>query len=132
MAAANVPGPVFTAYMPFFMRFVHTAGASTVALQQDINDDGVWATVATTNAASGIAFSVDGTHIVDVPEGCASKFRTMITSLSTGPVAVVVTGKLNLNDTIGGASGGVTDIFEEGGDAVLDEDGTTQLFEETA
>jgi hypothetical protein len=132
MTAANIPGPVFTAYMPFYMRIVHTAGASTVALQQDINDDGVWATIATTNAASGIAFSVDGTHIIDVPEGCASKFRTMITTLSTGPVGIVVAGKLNLNDTIGGASGGVRDIFEENGTTVLDEDGTSQLFEENA
>ena len=132
MTTANIPGPVFTAYKPFYMRFVHTAGASTVALQQDINDDGVWATVATTNPVTSVAFSVDGTHIIDVPEGCASKFRTMITTLSTGPVGVVVLGKLNLNDTIGGASGGVLDIFEENGTTVLDEDGTTQLFEEAA
>jgi len=132
MTTQDVPGPVFTAYQPFYMRFVHTAGASVVVLQQDLFDDLTWKTVATSNPVTGVAFSVDGTHIVDVPAGCACKFRTMITTLSTGPVGVVVLGKLNLNDTIGGASGGVTDIFEEGGDAVLDEDGSTQLFEEAA
>lgn len=132
MTAADIPGPVFTAYMPFYMRIVHTAGASTVALQQDILDDNNWKTIATTNPVTSTAFSVDGTHIIDVPEGCASKFRTMITTLSTGPVGIVVSGKLNLNDTIGGASGGVTDIYEENGTTVLDEDGTTKLFEEAA
>ena len=132
MTDADIPGPVFTADMPFYMRIVHTAGASTVALQQDILDDNNWKTIATTNPVTSTAFSVDGTHIIDVPEGCASKFRTMITTLSTGPVGVVVSGKLNLNDTIGGASGGVTDIYEENGTTVLDEDGTTKLFEEAA
>ena len=132
MTTQDVPGPVFTAYQPFYMRLVHTAGASVVVLQQDLFDDLTWKTIATSNPVTGVAFSVDGTHIVDVPEGCACKFRTMITTLSTGPVGVVVLGKLNLNDTIGGASGGVTDIFEEGGDAVLDEDGSTQIFEEAA
>lgn len=132
MTAADIPGPVFTAYMPFYMRIVHTAGASVVALQQDILDDNNWKTIATTNAATSTAFSVDGTHIIDVPEGCASKFRTMITTLSTGPVGIVVSGKLNLNDTIGGASGGVLEIYEENGTTVLDENGTTQIFEEAA
>lgn len=132
MTAQDVPGPVFTAYMDFYIRFVHTAGASVVALQQDLLDDSNWQTIATSNPSTGVAFSVNGTHVIEVPEGGASKFRTMITTLSTGPVGVVVRGKLNLNDTVGGASGGVLDIYEENGTTILDEDGTTKLFEEAA
>lgn len=132
MTTQDVPGPVFTAYQDFYIRFVHTAGASVVALQQDLLDDSNWQTIATSNASTGVAFSVNGSHIIEVPEGCASKFRTMITTLSTGPVGVSVRGKLNLNDTVGGASGGVLDIFEENGTTILDEDGSTKLFEEAA
>lgn len=131
MTAQDVPGPVFTAYQDFFIRFVHTAGTSTVALQQDLFDDSNWKTIATSNLSTGVAFSVDGTHIVEVPAGCASKFRTMITALSTGPVGVVVLGKLNLNDTIGGAVPGAVEL-EESGDQALEEDGSTLVYEEAA
>lgn len=130
MTAQDVPGPVFTAYQDFYLRFVHTAGASVVALQQDLYDDGNWATIATSNPSTGVAFSVNGTHIIEVPEGCASKFRTMITTLSTGPVSATVRGKLNLNDTIGGASPGAVELDEDG-DQALEEDGNL-VFEEAA
>lgn len=131
MTAQDVPGPVFTAYQDFVIRFIHTAGASTVALQQDLLDDSNWKTIATSNLNTGVAFSVDGTHIVEVPDGCASKFRTMITTLSTGPVGVAVYGKLNLNDTIGGALPGLVEL-EESGDQALEEDGSTLEYEEAA
>lgn len=130
MTAQDVPGPVFTAYKDFMMRFVHTAGASVVALQQDLNDDSTWYTIATSNPVTGVAFSVNGTHIVSVPDGCAAKFRTMITTLSTGPVGVVVSGKLNANDTIGGALPGAVEL-DENGDQALEED-STLVYEEAA
>jgi hypothetical protein len=131
MTAQDTPGPVFTAYKDFMMRIVHTAGTSVVALQQDLNDDSTWYTIATSNPLTGVEFSVNGTHIVEVPDGCASKFRTMITTLSTGPVGIVVVGKLNANDTIGGFSPGFVEL-EEGGDQVVEEDGTSIQYEEAA
>jgi hypothetical protein len=124
ITAANTPTIVFTAYQAFVLRIEIEAGTNVVALQQDLLDDLDWQTTDT--------FTASGTHIVDVPEGCATTFRLTATTFDTGPVNWAVRGKLNANDTIGGASGGVLDIFEEGGSAVLDEDGTTQLFEEAA
>lgn len=132
MTAQDTPGPVFTAYQDFVIRFVHTAGASVVALQQDLADDLNWKTIATGDGTT--EFSAGGTFIVEVPDGCAAKYRTMITTLSTGPVGVVVKGKLNANDTIynaGSASSGAY-VIEEAGDDVLDEDGTSKILEEIA
>jgi hypothetical protein len=121
MTAQDTAAFVFTAYQDFYLRFDHTAGASTVALQQDLFDDSDWHTVDT--------FTTDGTWIVEVP--VAAKFRTIITTLDTGPVEVTVYGKLNANDTIGGASPGAA-ILDENGDGLLDEDGSTQIFDEAA
>ena len=47
MTTANIPGPVYTAYEDYMLRLVHTAGASTVVLQQDLMDDSTWYTVDT-------------------------------------------------------------------------------------
>lgn len=123
MTAQDTPAFIFTAYSDFYLRLDHTAGASTVALQQDLYDDSDWHTVDT--------FTTDGTWIVEVPYGGSSKFRTMITTLDTGPVEVTVFGKLNRNDTIGGVSAGLS-LLDENGDALLDEDGSTQLLDEAA
>jgi hypothetical protein len=121
MTAQDTAAFVFTAYEDFWLRFAHTAGASTVALQMDLYDDSDWQTVDT--------FTADGTWIVEVP--VAAKFRTIITTLDTGPVEVTVYGKLNANDTIGGASPGAA-LLDENGDGLLDEDGSTQLLDEAA
>ncbi len=129
MTAQDTPGPVFTAYQDFYIRFVHTAGASVVALQQDLLDDGTWTTVATGDGTT--EFSAGGTFVVEVPDGCASKFRTTITTLSTGPVGVAVRGKLNVNDTIGGASPGAS-LLDENGDGLLEEDASTPILDEAA
>jgi hypothetical protein len=121
MSAESVPAFVFTAYEDFWLRLDHTAGASTVALQMDLYDDSDWQTVDT--------FTTDGTWIVEVP--VATKFRTIITTLDTGPVETTVYGKLNANDTIGGASPGAS-LIDENGDDLLDEDGSTNIYEEAA
>lgn len=121
MTAQDTPSFVFTAHEDFRLRLNHTAGASTVALQEDLFDDSDWQTVET--------YTTDGTWIIEVPN--ALKFRLMITTLDTGPVQVTVYGKLNANDTIGGASPGAS-LLDENGDALLDEDGSTQLLDEAA
>lgn len=125
LTAANAPSVVFTAYEDFYLRMKHTTGASTVVLQQDLLDDQDWHTVDT--------FTTGQTVVVEVPNGGASKFRLMISTLDTGPVGFVVQGKLNVNDTIytGGVSPGAY-IIEEAGNDILDEDGTTKILEENA
>jgi hypothetical protein len=120
MTAQDAPAFVFTAYDDFFLRFDHTAGASAVALQQDLFDDGDWHTVET--------FTTDQTVIVEVP--VATKFRTIITTLDTGPVEVTVYGKLNANDTIGGASPSSV-LLDENGDELHDE-AEDELLDEAA
>jgi hypothetical protein len=120
MTAQDVPAFVFTAYKDFYLRLDHTTGASTVALQQDLYDDADWHTVDT--------FTADGTWVVEVPDGCSSKFRTIITTLDTGPVEVTVFGKLNANDTIGGASPASV-LLDENGDNLQDEAGLDLLDE---
>ena len=120
MTAQDVPGNVFTAYEDFYLRLVHTAGASTVVLQQDLLDDGTWTTVDT--------FTTSNTWIVEVPR--IGKFRTMITTLDTGPVGVAVQGKLNLNDTAGGASPSSV-LLDENGDELYDE-ASEELLDEAA
>jgi len=126
LAAADTPSIVWTAYEDFYLRMKHTAGASTVQLQQDLLDDQDWHTVDT--------FTTSQTVVVEVPNGGASKFRLNILTLDTGPVGFVVQGKLNANDTIynaGSASSGAY-VIEEAGDDVLDEDGTSKILEEIA
>jgi hypothetical protein len=128
MSAQDAPAIVFTAYQDFVLRLSHTAGASTVALQSDLLDNLDWKTVDT--------FTTSDTWVVEVPEGCAAKFRLMITTLDTGPVGFAVKGKLNANDTIyeGGGDGAAAGsyVIEESGDDVLAEDGTTKVLEENA
>ncbi len=121
LTAANDPSVVFTAYEDFYLQMDHTAGASTVALQIDLADTSSWFTTDT--------WTADDVVIVEVP--VAAKFRIMITSLDTGPVAWLVYGKLNANDTIGGFSPGAVEL-EEGGDQALEEDGTSIVYEEAA
>jgi len=126
MTAQDTPTVVWTAYEDFILRMKHTAGASTVQLQQDLLDDQDWQNVDT--------FTTSQTVIVEVPNGGASKFRLTISTLDTGPVAWAVQGKLNANDTIydaGSASAG-SYVVEEAGDDVLAEDGTSKILEENA
>ena len=118
LAAQDVPGPVITAYEDFELMLSHTAGASVVALQRDFHDNGVWLTVDT--------FTTSGVWIVEVPR--VAKYRTMITTLDTGPVLAGVNGKLNLNDTIGGASPASV-LLDENGDNLQDEAGLDLLDE---
>jgi hypothetical protein len=118
MTAQDAPAFVFTAYQNFNFKLKHTAGASTVALQQDLFDDGDWQTVET--------FTTSNTWIVEVPT--AVKFRAMITTLDTGPVVLTVYGKLNANDTIGGASPASV-LLDENGDNLQDEAGEDILDE---
>ena len=122
MTAANTPGSIFTAYKDFVLRLTHTAGASTVQLQEDLLDDSTW--------AASYSSTVSETVIVEVPDGTARKFRLNIGTLDTGPVAWAVYGKLNVNDTVGGASPGLT-LLDENGDALLDEAGV-ELYDEAA
>lgn len=123
IAAQDTPTAVWTAYTDFILRIDIDAGANTIALQQDLLDDSDWQTVDT--------FTASGTQIVEVPEGCASKFRLTVTSFNTGPVNWAVRGKLNANDTVGGATPGAS-VVEEGGDQVLEEDGSSIVLEENA
>ena len=122
MTAATTPTIVWTAYEDFMLRLVHTAGASTVVLQQDLLDDLNWQTVDT--------FTTSSRWAVEVPVG-GIKHRLQISVLDTGPVGFVVYGKLNANDTVGGPTP-ASNMIEEAGDDILDEDGTTKLDEENA
>lgn len=122
ISAANTPTIIFTAYQAFILRIEIEAGTNVVALQQDLLDDSDWQTTDT--------FTASGTHIVDVPDGCASKFRLTATTFDTGPVNWAVRGKLNANDTVGGASPGLT-LLDELGDAILDEAGDN-IYDEAA
>src|SRR5690349_11229864 len=92
LTAQDVRSVVWTAYEDFYLRMKHTAGASTVQLLQDLLDDQDWHVVDT--------FTTSQTVVVEVPNGGASKFSLMISTLDTGPVGFVVQGKLNANDTI--------------------------------
>ena len=121
ITAANTPDIVFTAYEDFPLRLVHTAGASTVALQMDLLDDLNWQTVDT--------FTTSGTWVVEVR--FAAKFRLTITTLDTGPVGWAVFGKLNANDTIGGYAPAAVEL-EENGDQAIEEDDTSIIYEEAA
>lgn len=123
ITAANSPTIVFTAYADFILRIEIEAGTNVLALQQDLLDDTDWQTTDT--------FTASGTHIVDVPEGCATTFRLTATTFDTGPINWAVRGKLNANDTIGGASPG-SNMIEEAGEDILNEDGATKLNEENA
>jgi hypothetical protein len=120
MTAQDAPGPVFTAYEDFELMLLHTAGASTVALQRDFLDNAVWLTVET--------FITSGVWIVEVPR--VAKYRMIITTLDTGPVLAGVNGKLNLNDTIGGASPSSV-LLDENGDELHDE-AEDELLDEAA
>lgn len=123
MTAQDTPSIVFTAYSDFMLRFKHTAGASTVHLQEDLPDDSDWMTV--------YASTTNETVVVEVPPGTARKFRMTIATLDTGPVQWAVRGKLNANDTIGGAIPSTVEI-QENGDQSVEEDGTTIVYEEAA
>ena len=123
ITAANSPTIVFTAYTDFILRIEIEAGTNVVVLQQDLLDDTDWQTTDT--------FTASGTHIVDVPGGCATTFRLTATTFATGPINWAVRGKLNANDTIGGASPG-SNMIEEAGEDILNEDGATKLNEENA
>jgi hypothetical protein len=123
MTAQDVPSIVFTAYEDFYLRLKHTAGASAVQLLHDLLDDSDFQVIET--------LTTSNTWLIEIPPGGASKFRLMIGTLDTGPVVWAVRGKLNANDTIGGASPGAA-ILDENGDDLLDEDGSTQLLDEAA
>lgn len=122
MTTASTPSVVFTAYSDFMLRLTHTAGASTVQLQADLLDVSSWETE--------YSSTVSETVVVEVPEGTARKFRLNIGTLDTGPVAWAVYGKLNANDTIGGALPGAVEL-DENGDQALEEDSTI-VYEEAA
>lgn len=123
ISAANTPTIVFTAYQAFVLRIEIEAGTNVVALQQDLLDDTDWQTTDT--------FDVSGTHIVDVPDGCATTFRLTATTFDTGPISWAVRGKLNANDTIGGFSPGAVEI-DENGEQAMEEDATSIVYEEAA
>jgi len=123
MAAASTPTVVFTAYSDFILQLTHTAGASTVQLQEDLLDNSTWVTSYSSTTSESV--------VVEVPFGTARKFRLNIGTLDTGPVAWVVYGKLNANDTIGGFAPGFVELDEDG-DQAMEEDGTSIVYEEAA
>lgn len=123
ISAANTPTIIFTAYQAFILRIEIEAGTNVVALQQDLLDDIDWQTTDT--------FTTSGTHIVDVPDGCATTFRLTATTFDTGPINWAVRGKLNANDTIGGYLTASVEI-DENGEQAMEEDATSIVYEEAA
>jgi hypothetical protein len=116
--AADAP-VIFTAYEDFALMIDIDAGTNTILLQWDLADDENWQTVDT--------FTSNFSGAVEVPVG-GLIFRLYASVFDTGPINYTIYGKLNLNDTVGGASP-FASVIDENGEDVLQEDSQPVLEE---
>ncbi len=116
--AADAP-VIFTAYEDFMLVVDIDAGTNTILLQLDLADDENWQTAD--------SFTANAVVAVEVPVG-GLIFRLYASVFDTGPINYVIYGKLNLNDTVGGASP-FASVIDENGEDVLQEDSEPVLEE---